>query len=146
MSSQDPDHFTYGIGFRVNLPQGWVGRFEMQGGGGLDGSLANPVGEAGVELVQGWAIAADDGGHEDAPGNPALGGYSDDDNNAGGTGHLAVDEQARVDYGYDGIAQTTEVAKAIIAQYYGQKAAFPCLWGCSNGGRDGIVAAQGIPD
>ncbi len=84
VSAQDPDHHTYGIGFQVNLPDRWVGRFEMQGGGGTDGSLANPTGSAGFELGDGWAVAADDGGHEDAPGNPALGGYVDDDNNAGG--------------------------------------------------------------
>jgi len=98
VSSQDPDHFTYGIGFELNLPDSWVGRFEMMGGGGTDGSVSNPVGSAGTELSMGWAVAADDGGHEDAPGNPAFG-WIDDDNNAGGTGHFGIDEQARVDYG-----------------------------------------------
>ena len=34
VSAQDPDHFTYGIGFELNLPDSWVGRFEMMGGGG----------------------------------------------------------------------------------------------------------------
>ena len=61
-------------------------------------------------------MAADDGGHEDAPGNPSLG-WIDDDNNAGGTAHFGVDEQARVDYGYNGIERTATVSKAIIAQY-----------------------------
>ena len=27
VSSQDPDHFTYGIGFELNLPDSWAGRF-----------------------------------------------------------------------------------------------------------------------
>lgn len=54
VSSQDPDHFTYGIGFALNLPDTWFGRFEMMGGGGTDGSLnADPQGSAGVELTQG---------------------------------------------------------------------------------------------
>jgi feruloyl esterase len=48
VSSQDPDHFTYGIGFELNLPDSWVGRFEMMGGGGTDGSVSNPVGSAGT--------------------------------------------------------------------------------------------------
>ena len=69
-STQDPDHFTYGIGFALNLPNTWHGRFEMMGGGGTDGSLnSDPQGSAGVELAQGWAVAADDGGHEDSSAN-----------------------------------------------------------------------------
>jgi Tannase and feruloyl esterase len=145
VSQQDPDHFTYGIGFELNLPDAWVGRFEMQGGGGTDGSVASPVGSAGTELSLGWAVAADDGGHEDAPGNPAFS-WIDDDANAGGTGHFGIDEQARIDYGYNGIAQTTKISKMLITLYYGQGPQFSYLWGCSNGGRDATVAAQREPD
>ena len=72
VSSQDPDHFVYGIGFELNLPDSWIGRFEMMGGGGTDGSVGSPMGSAGTELSQGWAVAADDGGHEDAPGNRGV--------------------------------------------------------------------------
>jgi Tannase and feruloyl esterase len=145
VSQQDPDHFTYGIGFELNLPDAWVGRFEMQGGGGTDGSVASPVGSAGTELSLGWAVAADDGGHEDAPGNPAFS-WIDDDANAGGSAHFGIDEQARIDYGYNGIAQTTKISKMILTLYYGQGPQFSYLWGCSNGGRDATVAAQREPD
>ena len=145
MSAQDPDHFVYGIGFELNLPDTWIGRFEMMGGGGTDGSVSSPVGSAGTELSQGWAVAADDGGHEDAPGNPAFN-WIDDDSNAGGTGHFGIDEQARVDYGYNGIAKTTEISKLIIARYYGAGPQYSYLWGCSNGGRDAMVAAQREPN
>jgi len=145
VSAQDPDHFTYGIGFEVNLPDSWAGRFEMQGGGGTDGSLANPLGSLGQELSQGWAVASDDGGHEDAPGNPLLG-WIDDDPNAGGTAHFGIDEQARIDYGYNGIAQTTKISKQIVARYYGQAPQYSYLIGCSNGGRDAMVAAKRDPD
>src|ERR1700733_3760807 len=145
VSAQDPDHFIYGIGFEVNLPDTWIGRFEMMGGGGTDGSVASPQGSAGTELSEGWAVAADDGGHEDAPGNPVFG-WIDDDGNAGGTGHFGIDEQARVDYGYNGVAKTTEISKLIIARYYGQEPQYSYLWGCSDGGRDAMVAAQREPD
>src|SRR5580700_10091326 len=101
VSAQDPDHFTYGIGFELNLPDSWVGRFEMQGGGGTDGSVSSPNGTAGTELSQGWAVAADDGGHEDRLPNPF--GWTDDDANAGGSAHFGIDEEARIDYGYNGI-------------------------------------------
>ncbi|MGJ4945643.1 tannase/feruloyl esterase family alpha/beta hydrolase [Bradyrhizobium sp. HKCCYLS1011] len=144
-SAQDPDHFTYGIGFSLNLPNTWHGRFEMMGGGGSDGSLnTDPKGAAGVELNQGWAIAADDGGHEDNAAN-AVGGYQDDDANAGGGQHFAVDEQARVDYGYNGIAKTATISKKIIAEYYGLEAVYSYIMGCSNGGRDAMVASQKSP-
>ncbi len=145
VSTQDPDGFTYGIGFELNLPDDWIGRFEMMGGGGTDGSLQNPLGSAGTELSEGWAVASDDGGHEDAPGNPALG-WTDDDPNAGGTAHFGIDEQARIDYGYNGIDQTTLISKQIIAGYYGSGPKYSYLWGCSNGGRDGMVASQRFPD
>jgi hypothetical protein len=144
-STQDPDHFTYGIGFALNLPDSWFGRFEMMGGGGTDGSLnTDPQGSARVELAQGWAVAADDGGHEDKAAN-AVGGYQDDDANAGGSAHFGVDEQARVDYGYNGIEKTATISKMIIADYYGQPVDFSYLMGCSNGGRDGMVASQKFP-
>ncbi|MGH7906580.1 MAG: tannase/feruloyl esterase family alpha/beta hydrolase, partial [Candidatus Binataceae bacterium] len=145
VSEQDPDHFTYGIGFELNLPDSWIGRFEMQGGGGTDGSVRSPHGSAGTELSQGWAVAADDGGHEDAPGNPAFG-WTDDDSNAGGSAHFGIDEQAREDFGYNGIKQTTLVSKQIIADYYGHGPRYSYLWGCSNGGRDGMVAAHNDPN
>ena len=145
VSSQDPDHFTYGIGFALNLPNTWFGRFEMMGGGGTDGSLnADPQGSAGVELTNGWAVAADDGGHEDNANNQ-VGGYQDDDPNAGGAQHFGVDNQARIDYGYNGIEKTAKISKQIIAEYYRRKADFSYLMGCSNGGRDGMVASQRFP-
>jgi hypothetical protein len=145
VSRQDPDHFVYGIGFELNLPDRWVGRFEMMGGGGTDGSLGNPLGFVGTELASGWAVATDDGGHEDAPGNPLLG-WVDDDPNAGGSAHFGVDEQARVEFGYEGIEKTTLISKAIIASYYGAGAQYSYLCGCSNGGRDAMVASQREPD
>ncbi len=144
-STQDTDHFTYGIGFALNLPNTWHGRFEMMGGGGTDGSLrSDPTGAAGVELAQGWAVAADDGGHEDRP-NSLLGPYQDDDANAGGSAHFAIDAQARSDYGYNGIEKTATISKQIIAQYYGLEAGFSYIMGCSNGGRDAMVASQKFP-
>jgi hypothetical protein len=145
VSTQDPKHFTYGIGFELNLPDSWVGRFEMEGGSGTDGSVTSPKGSAGTELSQGWAVAADDGGHEDAPINPAFDWIDDDDSNLGGTAHFGIDEQARLDYGYKGIERTTAISKQIIARYYGRRPQYSYLWGCSNGGRDAMVAAYREP-
>jgi hypothetical protein len=33
ISTQDPDHFTYGIVFELNLPDTWSGNFELTRGG-----------------------------------------------------------------------------------------------------------------
>jgi hypothetical protein len=38
------DGKPYGIGFAVSLPVQWTGRFLFQGGGGLNGSVAPPIG------------------------------------------------------------------------------------------------------
>jgi Tannase and feruloyl esterase len=144
VSTQDPDHFTYGIGFELNLPNTWTGRFELMGGGGTDGSLPSASGAAGLELSQGWAVASNDGGHEDRQPNPF--GWADTDNNAGGTAHFAVDEQARTEYGYDAMAQTSAVSKEIIVHYYGRDTLYSYFWGCSNGGREGMLASERFPD
>ena len=58
VSTQDPDHFTYGIGFELNLPDSWVGRFEMMGGGGTDGSVSNPVGSELRHFQYSWCPSA----------------------------------------------------------------------------------------
>jgi hypothetical protein len=151
VSAQDPDHLVYGVGFEVNLPDAWSGNFEMMGGGGLDGSLANPVGFFGVELAQGWAVASDDGGHENAPGGfppympPAGIDWNDDDEASGGAAHFGLDEQAREDYGFNAIERTTLTSKALIQQYYGVHPGRSYICGCSNGGRDAMLAAERFP-
>lgn len=145
VSAQDPNHFTYGIGFALNLPNTWHGRFEMMGGGGTDGSLnADPQGAAGTELGQGWAVAANDGGHEDSANN-VVGGHQDDDVNAGGSAHFAIDAQARRDYGYNGIEKTATISKQIISYFYGLDTVYSYIMGCSNGGRDAMMASQRFP-
>ena len=59
---------TYGIGFAIALPQNWNGRFLLQGGGGLNGSVQFPLGAnaAGTDpgLARGFAVASTDTGHE----------------------------------------------------------------------------------
>ena len=152
VSSQDPDHYTYGIGFAINLPDSWVGRFEMMGGGGTDGSLnQNPQGNGGSELTSGWVVAADDGGHEDA--NPATSNgltppftWQDDDPNAGGSAHFGIDAQARSDYGYEAMERATLVTKEITWYYYGERPQHSYFWGCSNGGRDAFMQVQRYPE
>src|SRR5690606_9855371 len=37
---------SYGIGFAIAMPEQWNGRFMMQGGGGLNGVVAEPLGSS----------------------------------------------------------------------------------------------------
>src|SRR4051812_1545842 len=55
---------TYGIGFALALPDNWNGRFLFQGGGGLNGSVQNPVGAQAAgdasALSRGFAVVTTD--------------------------------------------------------------------------------------
>jgi feruloyl esterase len=59
---------TYGIRFALALPDNWNGRFLFQGGGGLNGSVGNPVGNSAAgetpALARGFAVVSTDTGHQ----------------------------------------------------------------------------------
>jgi feruloyl esterase len=136
------DGKPYSIGFRLRMPQDWNGRFYFQGGGGTDGSLPNslgngsPTGEP-LVLPLGYAVISTDGGHDNTVNN---------DPNAGGTAAFGLDPQARVDYGYNALDKVTVFGKAIVTRHYGQAPRYSYFDGCSNGGRQGMVASQRFPD
>ena len=118
------------IGFRVRLPiETWAQRVMHIGCGGLCGSISAAVdpGQAfGCPLVQSGAfvIASTDMGH---PGSDA---------------NWALDAQKRVDFAYRGVHATTEAAKKLTKAYYGQAQKRAYFVGCSDGGREGLMAAQ----
>jgi feruloyl esterase len=121
----------YAIGFEMRLPASWNGRFLFQGGGGLDGRVTpalglSPGGAPG--LLRGFAVVSTDAGHE------------------GDDASFAADQQARLNYAYGALGKVTIEAKAIIARYYGKAAQYSYFAGCSNGGRQGMMAAQRYPD
>jgi feruloyl esterase len=61
---------TYGIGFELALPDQWNGRFLLQGGGGLNGSVRPPIGPVAAgnrpALARGFAVVSHDSGHKGA--------------------------------------------------------------------------------
>ncbi len=128
------DGKLYAIGFHLRLPDAWNGRFYFEGGGGTDGNLGNATG--GGALTSGYAVVSTDAGHDNT---------IDNDANAGGTATFGVDPQARIDYGYNALDKVTETAKTLISDYYGQDIAYSYFVGCSNGGRQGMVASQRFP-
>ncbi len=136
------DGHTYAIGFEMRLPSAWNGRFLHQVNGGNDGAVVpaegvpNNVNAAGgiSALARGFAVLSTDAGHNGS--DPAN---ADAKLAAGNL--FGLDPQARVDYGYTATSTMAPIAKRIINQYYGQDPAYSYMFGCSNGGRHGMVAA-----
>ena len=101
------DGKTYAIGFEMRLPTYWNGRFFYQANGGTDGMVTNAYGDilgggpTSNGLLKGFAVISSDAGHqlEEGP----IGG-----------GVFGIDPQARIDYGYNAVAQLTPMAKNLI--------------------------------
>lgn len=124
------DSQRYAIGFEMRLPVAWNGRFFYQANGGLDGVVVPALGGIGgggprsSALQMGFAVISSDAGHAGSMG-PRFG----------------LDPQARLDYGYNAVAQLTPMAKNLIAKAYGREPDRSYFGGCSNGGRHAMVAA-----
>jgi len=129
------DGKPYAIGVHLRLPDSWNERFYFQGGGGTDGTLGDALGSG--ALSEGYAVVSTDAGHDNT---------LDFDANAGGTAAFGVDPQARIDYGYNAVDQVTHTAKTVVHDYYGRHIAYSYFVGCSNGGRQGMVASQRFPN
>jgi feruloyl esterase len=124
------DGNRYAIGFEMRLPVDWNGRFFYQANGGLDGVVLPALGGVGgggaatSALQMGFAVISSDAGHAGSLG-PRFG----------------MDPQARLDYGYNAVAQLTPMAKNLITKAYGRGPDRSYFGGCSNGGRHAMVAA-----
>jgi feruloyl esterase len=124
----------YGIRFQLRMPEAWNGRFLFQGGGGTDGFIAPAVGAipstgstATPALQRGYAVISMDGGHADM--SLAFG----------------ADQQARLDLAYAAIGKVTDTAKTLIRAHYGRAPDQSVFMGCSNGGREAMMAAERYP-
>lgn len=133
------DGKQYAIGFEMRLPTAWNGRFFYQANGGLDGFQTPAYGDIlgggplSNGLLKGFAVISSDAGHAFDRGTP-IGGAT-----------FGLDPQARLDYGYNAVAQLTPMAKSLIQAYYGKGPDRSYLVGTSNGGRHGFVAASRLP-
>ena len=129
------DGKTYGIRFAVALPDNWIGDFLQQGGGGLNGTVGEPIGNQAVgdkpALARGFAVASSDTGHQ------SSGGAFD--------GAFMQDQQAAMDFDFVAIGRLTVIAKQIIATYYGRPATHSYYVGCSTGGREAMLMSQRYP-
>jgi hypothetical protein len=133
------DGKTYAIGFEMRLPTSWNGRFFYQANGGTDGMVTNAYGDilgggpTSNGLLKGFAVISSDAGHQMEQG--PIGG-----------GVFGIDPQARIDYGYNAVAQLTPMAKNLIKAYYGKMPDKSYIVGTSNGGRHAMVAAARFSD
>jgi pimeloyl-ACP methyl ester carboxylesterase len=123
----------YAIGFALNLPQNWNGRFLFQGGGGLNGAVREPVGAGAADtesaLARGFAVVSTDSGHT----------------GAGFDASFMADQQALLNFQFEANAKTTKVARPIVEAYYGSAPHHSYFVGCSTGGREGMIMAQRFP-
>jgi feruloyl esterase len=129
-TSADGKH--YEIQFELRLPSNWNGKFLFQGGGGTDGMVRPAMGMAGMTalpaLSRGYAVVSTDAGHQ-----------------GGMDTSFGREQQARLDYAQNAIGEVTHAAKKLLAAYYQKPAQHSYFVGCSNGGRQAMMAAQRYP-
>ncbi len=129
----------YGTRFEVRLPAEWNGRFMFQGGGGTQGSLPNATGNAGTlspTLARGFAVASENGGHDNSQLTPDPGGVIIINN------MFYDDPQAVADWSYRSVELTTRTAKYLIKSFYDKPARYSYFVGCSTSGRQAIAMAH----
>jgi len=127
----------YAIAFELRLPDQWNGRSLFEGGGGLDGSVPTAIGDTPImgstatpALARGYAVYSDDSGHEAVGMDMAS---------------FALDQQARLNYAYQSEGKMALAARTIIAAFYGRAAQHNFFMGCSNGGREALLAVERYP-
>lgn len=134
------DGRPYALQFELRLPLTWNSRFYYQGGSGVDGTLFTARGSypAGGNtrnaLLDGYAVVTTDSGHLSVAGVP------------NGAFLFGADPQARLEYGNLQIPQVSGAAKTVISKYYGSAPVKSYFAGCSNGGRQAMIAAQQYPN
>ena len=123
----------YAIRFALALPETWNHAFLMQGGGGLNGSVNPPLGPVASggnpALARGFAVVSTDTGHQGAVFDPTF----------------MADQEAALNFAYVAIGRVAQLAKQMIAHYYGAEAKHSYFTGCSTGGREAMVMTQRYP-
>jgi pimeloyl-ACP methyl ester carboxylesterase len=134
------DGHPYGDKFELRLPKDWSGRLLFQGGGGLDGVVRpavgmvvmDPAAHIDMALSRGYAVVSTDAGHDQAT--------------LKSPGDFGADPQALADYVFNSTKVVTAAAKSLVKTYYKRAPAHTYFMGCSEGGREGLIAAQRYPE
>jgi len=134
------DGKSYALQFEVRMPEDWNNRLYYQGGSGVDGSLFTAVGKyagggnTSNALTDGFSVVTTDSGHIAETGV------------ANGSYLFGADPQARDEYGDMQIPQVTAAARTVLDSFYGAEDDYAYFVGCSNGGRQAMIAAQEYPE
>ena len=137
------------ITFEMSLPTTtWNHRLSMAGNGGKAGSItkgsATDTGAGSIlgALKLGFAATSTDTGHSAAQYPGSTFAYVDYPT----AGANPDWYKKMVDFAYLSVHETISVAKQMVKAYYGQSAKFTYWFGCSTGGRQGLMEAQRYPD
>jgi feruloyl esterase len=125
----------YAIGFAIALPKVWNGRFMFQGGGGMNGTVADPIGAQGggiPALARGFAVITSDTGHKSSGGAFDV--------------SFMADQEAYMNFLYKAIGKVTVVGKKIVEKHYSKPIKYSYYVGCSTGGREAMIMSQRYPD
>lgn len=127
------DGKPYGIGFALTLPAQWNGRLLFQGGGGLNGTVQFPIGAVAAgdtpALARGFAVVTTDSGHSGQVFDASFMG----------------EQQASLDFAYQAVPRVAQLAKQLVARYFGRAADHSYFTGCSTGGREAMLVTQRYP-
>ena len=134
------DGRAYGNKFELRLPNDWSGRLLFQGGGGLDGVVRpavgmvvmDPTAHIDMALARGYAVVSTDAGHDQAT--------------LKSPGDFGADPQALADYIFSSTKVVTAAAQILVKSYYKRGSTHTYFMGCSEGGREGLIAAQRYPE
>lgn len=122
--------------FEIQLPvDRWNGKFLQAGCAGFCGRTMSWY--CRDATARGYACIVSDLGHRSAmssPAAPSLSALWAKDN-----------DSAQIDHGFRASHATTVIGKAIVAGFYGKQASRSYFNGCSEGGREGLIAAQRFP-
>ena len=135
------------LDMEIDVPENWSGRLWQQGGGGLDGKITSAITtdasgtitSMNIALQEGRSVyAASNGGNRSSvPAQAAPLVW------ANGTPDGVASAK---DYAFAAIGTTREFAKAVIKEFYGRHPDYAYFNGCSNGGRNGYIAADRWPE
>lgn len=116
------------LNMELRLPGNWNGKLHYGGGGGYNGSIPAASGPA---LTAGYANVSSDSGHQ--------GGVLD-------ASFALNDSHAATLFGSGSVPTVASAAKEMLELAYSKAPERSYFEGCSNGGREGLMAAQRNPN